>query len=167
MPIRPITIAARVMHYGRYGPDAEYQSFSPLYIGYDGLIRGYDFNSFSVDECDQATQTCPILNRLIGSRMLIANAELRFPLLGIFGASNYYGPFPIEGLAFYDAGVAWGSDSATRPTFLGGDTKPVSSVGGGIRVNVFGLLVFEVDYVKPLDRPKKGAFWQFNFIPGF
>jgi hypothetical protein len=40
-------------------------------------------------------------------------------------------------------------------------------VGGGLRFNVFGYAVIEVDYVKPLDRPNKGWIWQFNLSPGF
>jgi hypothetical protein len=30
-----------------------------------------------------------------------------------------------------------------------------------------GFAVAEVDYVKPLDRPLKNWFWEFNLTPGF
>jgi hypothetical protein len=43
----------------------------------------------------------------------------------------------------------------------------VRSVGAGIRFNLLGFLIGEIDYVKPIDRPEKGWHWQFNFIPGF
>jgi hypothetical protein len=43
----------------------------------------------------------------------------------------------------------------------------VKSVGAGARVNLFGYAVVEIDYVKPLDRPRKGWIWQFNFSPGW
>jgi hypothetical protein len=35
------------------------------------------------------------------------------------------------------------------------------------RVNLLGFAVVEVDLVKPLDRPGKGAFWTFNLLAGF
>jgi Tol biopolymer transport system component len=164
MPVRRLTLAARVLHYGRYGGKSEDVRLNPLFIGYAGLIRGYDPGSFTPAECGN----CPIIDRISGSRMLIGNVELRFPLFGILGGSSYYGPFPIEGAVFYDAGVAW--TRATRPALSGSDPKqrlPVGSIGGALRVNVLGYIVVEVDYVKPLDRPKKGAHWEFNFIPGF
>ena len=50
---------------------------------------------------------------------------------------------------------------------MGGDRKPVGSYGAGVRVNVFGFAVVEVDYVRPLDRPLQKSLWQFNFTTGF
>jgi outer membrane protein assembly factor BamA len=168
MPVRRLTLAARVLHYGRYGGKSEDATLNPLYIGYPGLIRGYDPGSFTSDECVGGNgSTCPIIDRTSGSRMVIGNAELRFPLFGILGGSSFYGPFPIEGAIFYDVGVAW--TRATKPGFRSGSDKrvPVQSVGASIRVNVFGYIVVEMNYVKPLNRPVKGAHWEFNFIPGF
>ena len=51
MPVRPFTIALRGMHYGRYGRDSEDARLSPLYLGYPGLVRGYDVSSFDANEC--------------------------------------------------------------------------------------------------------------------
>ena len=34
-------------------------------------------------------------------------------------------------------------------------------------MNVFGFAVAEIDYVRPLDRPRRGWLWQFNLMPGF
>ena len=49
-------------------------------------------------------------DRLLGSRMLVGNIELRFPLLRPFGVSqNMYGPLPIEVALFADGGVAYQS----------------------------------------------------------
>jgi len=43
MPVRPFTIAARLLHYGRYGRDAEDSTLMfPIYMGYQSLVRGYD-----------------------------------------------------------------------------------------------------------------------------
>ncbi|HEY4644448.1 MAG TPA: BamA/TamA family outer membrane protein [Bacteroidota bacterium] len=167
MPLRPFTIAARLVHLGRYGKDAEDSRLSPLFIGYPGLVRGYDTGSFSVDEVvSESSGGVSIFDRLEGSKLLIANLELRFPLLGVLGiGKGYYGFLPIEVATFFDAGVAW--QNGHDPTFFGGDRKPVSSVGVAIRFNLLGFAVGEADFVRPLDRPGKGWFWQFNLIEGF
>jgi thioredoxin 2 len=96
-----------------------------------------------------------VFDQLIGSRLLIANAELRFPPFGAFGGKGFYGPVPVDLLAFFDAGVAW--TRAEKAKFLGGGgtRQFVKSVGAGARVNLFGYAVVEIDYVHPLDRPRR------------
>jgi len=166
MPVRPYTFALRGMYYGRYGSGAEDQLLPTLYLGYPGLVRGYDPGSFQAGECGtQVNGSCPAFDRLIGSRVAIANAELRFPLWGALGGDRFYGPLPIEMAIFSDTGVAWGRTN--RLAITGGDRKPVSSVGAAARINVLGFAVAEIDYVHPLDRPGRGWLWQFNLMPGF
>ena len=166
MPKRPFTFALRGLFYGRYGSDAENLRLPTLYLGYPGLVRGYDSGSFQSGECGtQLDGSCPAFDRLMGSRAAVFNAELRFPLWGAFGGDNFYGPLPIEMALFADSGVAWGQSDST---LFGGATKePVSSVGAAMRVNLFGFAVGEVDFVKPIDRPGRGWVWQFNLMPGF
>jgi len=170
MPVRPFTLAFRALHYGRYGRDADDERLWPLYLGYETLVRGYDYNSFSLEEFaggssfDQA--------RLFGSKILVGNVELRFPVFRVLGiGKGYYGVLPIDMIAFYDWGTAWGSDVFTgeqvKPNFLGGTRKSISSAGVGLRMNVFGYIVLGVNYVKPFDRPGKGWYFQFSFWPGF
>ena len=167
MPARPFTFAVRALHYGRYGRDGEDERLSPLFIGYPGLVRGYEDTSFDPGECEaNATFACPAFDRLLGSRIAVASAELRFPLLGLFSRSSYYGPFPIEMAFFGDAGTAWTSNSG-RPRYLGGDRDWVRSAGAALRINAFGYAVLELDYVHPFDRPDRGWLWQFNLTPGF
>jgi hypothetical protein len=170
MPIRPVTLAGRVLHYGRYGSGGEDERFTPLFVGYPNLVRGYDVNSFSAAECGVDEVRCPVFDQLLGSRLAIGNLEARLPLLGLFSKRNLYGPLPIELIGFYDIGVAWTANERAR--FIGGargdDTRdPVSSAGYGLRANIFGYAVIEIDRVKPLDRPGKGWMWVFNFSPGF
>jgi Tol biopolymer transport system component len=166
MPVRPFTFAVRGLHYGRYGADAEDSRLTPLFIGYQGLVRGYDFGSFDANECESIDlNTCDAFDRLLGSRVAVASAELRFPLLGLFSRKSFYGPFPIEMALFADAGMAWTSD--TKPNFAGGDRDWVRSAGAALRVNVFGFAVAEFDYVRPLDRSRRGWLWQFGLTPGF
>ncbi|MGH9220671.1 MAG: basic secretory protein-like protein, partial [Vicinamibacterales bacterium] len=119
MPLRPFTFAVRGLHYGRYGGDAEDGRLPPLFIGYQGLVRGYDIGSFDANECESVDLTrCDSFDNLNGSRIAIASAEFRFPLLGLFSRRSFYGPFPIELAFFGDAGVAWTSD--VTPAFAGG-----------------------------------------------
>jgi outer membrane protein assembly factor BamA len=100
--------------------------------------------------------------------MLIANAELRFPLLGVLGiGSGYYGAFPVDFIAFGDAGLAW--DTANEPSLFGGSgtRDPVFSAGAGLRINLLGFVVAEVALVHPFNRPEKNWIWQFELQPGF
>ena len=157
-----------MLHFGRYGRDAEDSlHMYPLFMGYQGLVRGYDYNSFDASECvATATDQCPVYDQLLGTRMLVGNLELRFPLLGVLGLGHgYYGAFPIEAAIFGDGGVAW--HQGQEPRFLGGTRKLVTSAGAALRVNMFGFAVVEVDYVRPFDRPGKGWLWQFGLTPGF
>jgi hypothetical protein len=165
MPVRPFTLAFRGLHYGRYGRDSEDPRLSPLYIGYPGLVRGYDLSSFDASECATDAQgACPVFDRTVGSRMAIGNAELRFPLWGLFNRRSFYGPLPIELALFGDAGRAW--TSTTRPDLFGRN-EWVTSVGAALRFNAFGYAVGEIDLVRPNDRPQRGWIWQFSLTPGF
>jgi Tol biopolymer transport system component len=165
MPFRPVTFAVRGLYYGRYGSDAENERLPTMYLGYSGLVRGYDPGSFEAGECGiQADGSCPAFDRLIGSKIALANAELRVPVWSLFGGDNFYGPLPVELALFGDAGVAWGRGS--RPGFADGDREPVTSIGAAIRANAFGFAVVEIDYVKPLNRDR-GWIWQFSLRPGF
>jgi hypothetical protein len=166
-PVPFYTIAARALHYGRYGSGAEDYRLPPLFIGYPQLVRGYDIGSFETSECQaNASSSCPAFDRLLGSRMLIGNMELRFPLLRPFGVrSNMYGPLPIEVAFFGDGGVAWTSNE--MPTFFGGHRKPVASTGVTLRINLFGFAVGQLDFARPLQRPRQGWMFEFSLTPGF
>jgi hypothetical protein len=166
MPVRPLTFAVRGLHYGRYGRDGEDERLSPLFVGYPGLVRGYEVGSWEPSECEATgISSCAAFDQLVGSRMALASAELRVPLLGLFNPRAMYGPLPVEIGVFTDAGVAWTGDS--EPSFLGGNRDWVRSVGAVLRFNAFGFAVGELDYVRPLDRPGRGWMWQFNLTPGF
>jgi Tol biopolymer transport system component len=166
MPVRPFTIALRGLYYSRYGAGAESSLLTPVFIGYPDLVRGYDYGSFTSAECGTANDgSCPAFDRLIGSRMLVANAELRFPPWGAFGGSNFYGPLPLELGIFMDGGAAW--DSSTSIHLSGPNQNFVKSWGAVARVNVLGFAVAEIDYVRPLDRLGRGWMWEFNLRPGF
>lgn len=165
---RPLTLAGRILHFGRYGGDAENRRLQDLFIGYPSLIRGYDPGSFTPEECGPAlneTGACPVFDQLLGSRIAVANAEARVPLLGFLGVIPSRQVPPVELALFYDAGIAW--TGAEKANFLGGPRKPVTSFGASLRVNILGFAIGQISYAHPQDRPARSWVWEFSLIPGF
>jgi WD40-like Beta Propeller Repeat len=166
MPFRPVTFAARGVHVARYGSSSEDERLMPLFLGYPTLVRGYDVNSFEASDCTiTADGSCPEIDRLLGSRMLVLNAEVRAPLVGLFNRRLDYGPVPVELFAFFDAGVAWTRD--VKPTFADGSRPWVKSAGFGARVNLFNFAIGEFNVARPIDRIGRGWMFVFNLRPGF
>jgi Tol biopolymer transport system component len=165
MPVSFYTIATRVLHYGRYGSGGEDGRLSPLYLGYPGLVRGYDFSTVTSGQCLSVFDCAPY-EALTGSRVLVGNLEFRFPLLRPFGASSsrMYGPLPVEVALFADGGVAW--NRGERPSFLGGDRDGIGSAGIAFRVNLGGYAVGEFALSHPF-QSTEGMVFQFTFSPGF
>jgi hypothetical protein len=165
---RPLTLAGRLLHYGRYGGDALDPRLQELFIGFPALVRGYDANSFSARECGpNAAQTgaCPVFDKLLGSRIAVANVEARTPLLGALGVIPSRSFPPAEIALFYDAGYAW--KRAQNASLLQTPNDPVSSYGASLRFNILGFAVGQLSYVHPMDRPLKKWLWQFSLVPGF
>jgi len=142
-------------------------------VGYESYIRGYSAESFDGTECTSAaagSNNCPTFDRLIGSRLAVANLELRVPLFGTreFGLINL--PFlPTEIAPFVDAGVAWTSESAPVWRFerRSADRVPVFSTGVSARMNVFGYVVVEAYYAYPFQRPDRRGHFGFQLAPGW
>jgi hypothetical protein len=171
-PNLSVTVAARGMHYGRYGDLDPASVVRPMFLGYETLIRGYAIESLDTRVECSADGSCPAFDRLFGNRLTLANFEIRVPLLGVeqFGLINF--PFlPTEIFVFQDAGLAYNTNSDLDGLDLFSRTSdarvPVYSTGAGARVNVLGLLIFEAYYAKPWQRPDKGAHWGFQLAPGW
>ena len=161
MPVRPVTVAVRVQHIGRYGPDAGDARLTPLVMGLQTLVRGYDLRVFALEECGQSATACSPLDELAGGRLALLNVELRAPLLGLLSGDLRYDRLPIEAIAYFDAGLLW-----TRRTGGPAEQDRFRSVGAGARTNIGGF-VFEMTAARPFDRPDKG--WRFSLLlrPGF
>lgn len=162
MPVRPYTLATRFQYAARYGRDANDARLEPLFVGYRNLVRGYDFSSL-VDSCTSTLPNeCDVVDRLSGSRSVVANIELRFPVFGILSRSHTYGRLPLEGVLFADGGLAGGGDSAlwTRRSRL------ARSIGASIRIAPFGI-VAELGAVRTFDHPSRRWAFLLNFRPGF
>lgn len=177
--INPVTIAWRGLHIGNYGA-AQDDLFASQYLGYwyyPAFVRGYSFTNFEPTECTQATpepgqpaSTCLEADRLFGTRIALASAEVRFPLFGTeqFGLFNF--PYlPTELTLFADAGLAWTAEEGPELRFSRTDPGrvPVVSVGSSARINLLGALVFEVYYAYPFQRPEKGGHFGMLFSPGW
>jgi Tol biopolymer transport system component len=165
-----ITIATRFTTRMAVGRD---ERETPSYIGRPELLRGYNRESCSqgVINGDLDVNSCAAA-RLIGSRVAIANAEVRFPLIRQFYFAVIPFPLPpVDGLAFYDVGLAWSGDNQLeRSKPSSGDLSnvryPLRSYGFGLRVNLFNFALARWDYAIPLDIDRKG-FWTFSLGPSF
>ena len=163
MLARPLALAARGLHYGRYGGGSRDGRLQELYIGYPSLVRGYSPGSFASSECGSKPGACPVVDRLIGRRVAVANAEIRLQVTGALGAIPARSVPPVEIAPFFDAGVAWGRNGT-------GDVARdavVRSSGVSARVNLLGFAVGQLSYVHPLDRPARSWLWEFALLPGF
>ncbi len=168
---RPLTLAVRGLHYGRYGDGANDERLSPLYLGQGSLMRGYDPYSIDAVECgtDNPAASCPVFDRLIGTRLALASVELRAPLFGTreFGLIN--APFlPTEAYVFADGGAAWTDDDKVNWSYETRSNQriPVFSVGVGVRV-LLSYIPIEFYAAKPFQRPDEDIVYGFNIAPGW
>ena len=158
-----LTLASRLTANVSAGPD---ELEFPKYIGRPDFIRGYDREYYAGD-C-QTTSTDPSAcgaSQLLGSRVAFANVELRFPLVRRFdlGLLPVSLP-PVDGLVFYDWGMAWSKDQTvygSRPANydLAVQRYPLRSYGFGIRLNLFNIALIRWDYAVPLDGSLKRGYW--------
>ena len=157
MPVRPFTIAARMVHSGRYGRDDGDSRLLPSYLGSSYFVRGHrdDLRYCTPD----ATQACG--DELLGNRLLVGNLEVRFPLLGLWSRQLEYRFIPVDAFFFADGGIVSGSREPGA-----GRRHSISSIGAGLRMNAGGLPL-EIGAVRALDGPRPR--WQFDmgFRVGF
>ena len=173
-----LTVATRALVSVNAGRDADSLR---SYIGYPELVRGYDRETYPVDPSSCARyQTGEQFKcaPLFGSRVAIANAELRFPLLRRLDLGIIpIGLPPIEGVTFFDAALAWYSGQKVELKGYNpadGEIDPseirhlMRSYGAGIRVNLFNFALLRWDYAIPLDGPRrKNGYWRFSIAPSF
>jgi outer membrane protein assembly factor BamA len=165
MPVRPVTVALRLVHFGRYGGGGEDPRLQELFIGDQNLVRGYSVSSFRASEClGGAPDSCPAFDQLVGTRVGIGNLEVRAPLFGPLGLiSRSF--LPVEIAAFFDAGTAWTGQES--PDWAGGERPTVTSHGATMRLNLLGFAIAQVDLAHPNDRPRRDWLWQFGLTQSF
>lgn len=162
MPAKPYTIATRLVHIGQYGRDTDDPRLQPAFLGSRQFVRGYGWSSL---HCQPAVENdCNALEQLLGNRLVAGNLELRFPLMGLLSREIRYGPVPIEGFLFTDAGLVW-SRSPLGSTDSGGRSL-IGSLGAGLRLNALGLPL-EFVAVRALRAPDHGWAFDFSLRTGF
>lgn len=159
-----LTFATRLLFNGSYGRDA---ADLPIYVGSPGFVRGYDQSSFYggyscnafLGESNVYANGCSAPT-LIGTRAVVFNEELRFPIIRRFDLGSLpIGLPPVDGAVFYDAGLAWNAGQQihfSRPANYNpsADTERyfLRSYGVTFRVNLFNLAVLNWSLARPLDR---------------
>ena len=170
MPLRSLTIAARIAPAIRVGGHADDPRLFPMYAGSRVPVRGYYGRTLTAGCAARADQGCIPGDDLFGHRVVAANLEVRVPFTLVRSQSAF--SLKAEALAFADAAFLWSRDAAA---FVGQGFSPalgdlrqhrIRSVGAGVRLNALGMIV-EVDVVKPLDRLRNG--WTIGVFakPGF
>jgi Tol biopolymer transport system component len=162
-----LTFATRFLTSISVGRD---EGLFPKYIGRPDFVRGYDRANFSLVDCTAilggSTANCNNA-QLAGSRVAVFNEELRFPIIRRFDVGSNFGLPPVDGLIFYDAGLAWSKEQkphlGNAPAGNNPDVNryPLTSYGAGIRVNVFNIAILRWDYAHPLMGGRKPN-WTFS-----
>jgi Tol biopolymer transport system component len=167
-----ITLAYRAQTSISVGKD---ESFFPKYLGRADFVRGYDRNQYLSSLCGGitgATSSCSA-TELLGSRVALANVEVRFPLIrrldvGVVPISLP----PLDGLFFFDAGIAWSKGQTpylSRPDNYDQSLQRylMRSYGAGLRLNLFGFALLRWDYAIALDRTPRKGYWLFTLGQSF
>ena len=148
--LKPVSLAFRAMHYGRYGKDAN--DLYALFLGNEYLIRGYNFNAFNKSK-ESSPQSYLDINNIAGSKIIVFNSELRFPFTGIERFSLFKSGYLFSDIVlFFDAGVSWTKDRF--PWLESSDVRfhwnpnpnyytPIYSLGASLRINLFGYAILE------------------------
>ncbi|HXD49958.1 MAG TPA: BamA/TamA family outer membrane protein [Gemmatimonadaceae bacterium] len=167
-----LTLATRL--YGDLSIGKDETAF-PKYIARPDFVRGYDRNSTFYLSCPVigANPTNCSAVQLLGSRVAVANAELRFPLLRRveLGFLPVDLP-PLDGLVFYDAGLAWSRGQSVygaRPANYDVTKQryPLRSYGFGLRLNLFNYAILRWDYAIPVDQEGHRGVWTWSLWPSF
>jgi len=161
---KPIGFAFRAMHMGRYGDQAN--ALFPFYLGSPWFVRG-----FTGDVREQMLINGDVAqDNFFGSKMLVGNFEVRIPFSGPKQLALLKSGFLFSDLNFFiDGGLAWNDFQQfdTDKNLSGfADAQPVFSAGVSLRVNVFGAIVVEPYYAKPLGTDIPFSFG-FNIVPGW
>ena len=166
--LKPVTLAVRAMHYGRYGETGD-NRLRPLYMGYPWFIRGYEYNSAQNIGLQNPERS---VNELFGDKLIVTNFEVRLPFSGPKQLALIKSGLFLTDLNFFvDGGLAFNEFSQVsfnpKEGIPGVDTfQPFFSTGASLRVNLFGALILEPYFAKPL---LKNSDWVFglNFMPGW
>jgi WD40 repeat protein len=162
-----VTFATRVVGSVTAGRD-ELQF--PKWLARPDFIRGYNREYFGSAQCSglPSDDGTGCTDETVGSRLAFANAELRFPIIRMLGSKLPIGLPPLDGLVFYDAGVAWSGNQsvvATEPANydVSKQRAILQSYGFGFRLNLFNIAIVRWDWAVPMNRPNQKGFGTWFF----
>lgn len=173
----PVILAARALYAGQKGPDADRQRY---FLGSTDLVRGRTSGSYYRNECATANDQlapltgCYALDQMVGTEMAVGNLELRFPLVNSYLGMGPQGLPYIDGVTWIDYGVAWNSwntvafsknPNASLATQALTRT-PVTTLGVGARINLFGYMILRFDWAFPQGRGIP-PYWTITIGPPF
>lgn len=174
-----VTLAGRLYGEGRFGNTGNL--LYPLFLGYPFLIRGYEYFSF-YNGSNKTPSNHYTIDQLYGSRIAVANFEVRIPFTGPEKLSKIKSKFLFTELNFFlDAGLAWNNGDKIYfrrdPPYVGTGQAlntytglpsydsngnpiteakygrvPATSAGVSLRVNLFGFFVLEPYLAFPFNR---------------
>lgn len=151
---KPFSAGLRLLHYARYGRDAN--KLYPMYLGNNYFIRGYAYSSFADNYLVTEDSFNP--NSIMGSRMALFNAELRLPFTGPERLAMIKSGYLFSDLVlFADGGFSTYSYSEID---WGWNANPekynvVYSAGLAMRINLFGYAIIEPYVARPFQRTDK------------
>ena len=181
IPIGKAAFAVRALHQGRYGGNSD--NLFPFYAGSPWFMRG----ASSTNLADAFARNGRNLEELVGSKLFVANAEIRIPFSGPEQLALLKSRVLFSDLNFFiDGGVAFNDFSQFGgPTFtLGPDgeplinpitgepfvtlpeARPLFTAGVSMRVNLFGAMIIEPYYARPLIKDA-GFNFGINILPGW
>ncbi len=144
----------------------------PKWIGRPDFVRGFNRSNVGFGCGAIAGGISCTDDEAVGSRVAFANTELRFPVARKGFAGGYFGLPPVDGLVFYDAGIAWNKGQNLTFSYTAGEDPNVTrsvlqSYGFGLRTNIFGFLILRWDYAVPINRPNARGFGTWFFGANF
>jgi Tol biopolymer transport system component len=181
----PVTLAVRGLSYSRFINQS--RTVYPFYVGNMGFVRG--LGSILSSNVENLGLT---FSQLIGSKLMLGNAEIRLPFTGPKKLAIIPSRYVFSDLnLFFDMGMAFDDfrefkDGRERDVVLRDDNgnivldsngspitqiqtiKPtlVSSIGISLRVNLFGAIILEPYYARPLVDGGRFSFGM-NIVPGW
>ncbi len=166
--IPPVALAFRTMHFGRYGADAD--QLQPVFVGNPYFVRGYSFRA--ITQPGETSDQFISINNLLGSKIAVVNAELRFPFTGppefaVIESRMFFSDLVL----FADGGLAWHDfddiEMRWRPVRDEEIRIPVFSTGVALRVNLFGAIILEPYFALPFQRRADRTTGTFGFHLSF
>ena len=116
--LRPVSLAVRATHYGRYGGNSD--DLFPQFLGYPWFIRGLNNTGQEVFLASGRD-----IEEILGSKIVVGSAEIRLPFTGPEQLALIKSGFLLSDLnLFVDGGVAW-----TRNEQLSGPIYTLDSNG--------------------------------------